>query len=149
MARKSARTAARLDAIIAALRAGSTLKDAAARSGCTYETLRAWQRDSASFSALCDEAMATWKVSQVAFITRAGARDWRAAAWNLEHHPATRGDFGPGATRVTVEGGAEPVKVAVAGVVELSAGERLAELAATLDLLTRIGVVPSLGTGDD
>lgn len=141
---RTVRTPRRRQTIVRALRAGATKRSAAEHSGISAEALRLWLLDDTSFADAAREAQANWALGTIARLGQAAARgDSRAAIWLLSHHPETRGEWGESTkSTVTIEGGGQPIRVAA----EVSAGpdavERLRSLAATLDVLARVGVVP-------
>lgn len=79
--------------ILQAVRAGNHLETAAAYAGVDEHTLFDWLRRGAKertgphreLSQALDKAMAEAEVRDVAIIAKAAERDWRAAAWRLEH----------------------------------------------------------------
>lgn len=81
-------------AIVARVLAGNYRETACAAAGICSRTLRDWLRRGASgkpedaiyaaFSADLDKAEAASESRQIAALTQAAAKDWRAAAWLLE-----------------------------------------------------------------
>ena len=85
MARPSKYTPETAEKIVAALRAGNTLKDSALYVGIDEKTLANWRRRYSDFSDRLARAEAEATVKHVAAIARAAQDgDWRAAAWWLE-----------------------------------------------------------------
>lgn len=93
------------DAIVAAVRAGATLRLAAASAGISLDTLARWRKRFAAFADRLTEAEGKAAVRPLALIAEAAKRDWRAAAWLLERrfpeeygrqrHEHTGADGGP------------------------------------------------------
>jgi hypothetical protein len=99
--------------ILNALRTGATRTDACATAGIHLDTLAGWQKVSPGLSERLEEAEAEAvlffgariaKAAREAEVAETFARqgnllrritkyDWRAAAWWLEHHPRTRGNW--------------------------------------------------------
>jgi len=83
-----------LDAVVTALRSGNYLDTAAALAGCHPDSLKTWLRDGSRDTAgqtpagklwaRISAAMAEAEAVDVARMTAAAKRDWRAAAWVLE-----------------------------------------------------------------
>lgn len=80
--------------ILERLATGSTYKMAAACVAVNDRTLRDWRADDPEFAAACEAARAVHKAQMAGHITDAAARDWKAAAWHLEHSPDTKEEFG-------------------------------------------------------
>jgi hypothetical protein len=75
--------------ILQAVRAGNTLKAAAAYGGIDEATLWRWTKSSATFASLLSRAEQEAEVALVANIRLAGQADWRAHAWLLERRNPT------------------------------------------------------------
>lgn len=80
-----------------ALKAGNTRKDAAHHAGISVSTLYSWMKrgrqgevEFLEFLSAVEGAEAECAYRNVAFIQKAAAKDWRAAAWWLERR---REDF--------------------------------------------------------
>ena len=81
---------------------GCYFETAAAAAGVSGRALRYWLRAAAEarehneknrytdFAEALELAQAKAEVREVGFITRAGAKDWKAAAWMLEHRHSRR-----------------------------------------------------------
>ncbi len=87
-------TAENKDIILERLATGSTYKMAAACVAVGDRTLRDWRAEDPEFAAACEAARAVHKAQMAGHITDAAARDWKAAAWHLEHSPDTKEEFG-------------------------------------------------------
>ena len=87
-------TAENKDIILERLATGSTYKMAAACVAVGDRTLRDWRAEDPEFAAACESARAVHKAQMAGHITDAAARDWKAAAWHLEHSPDTKEEFG-------------------------------------------------------
>jgi hypothetical protein len=84
------------------VRAGSYFETAAAAAGVSGRALRYWLRAAAEarendeknrytdFAEALELAQAQAEVREVGIITRAGAKDWKAAAWLLERRHSRR-----------------------------------------------------------
>jgi len=86
-------TAENKDIILERLATGSTYKMAAACVAVNDRTLRDWRAEDSEFAAACEAARAVHKAQMAGHITDAAARDWKAAAWHLEHSPDTKEEF--------------------------------------------------------
>lgn len=128
-----------------------SIRGAAARVGVHFSTIYDHARDDEAFRAKIDEARGEWEQSMVNIVVKGASEgevierrgkkttrpgDWRAAAWLLEHHPATRQAYA-GILRQKVElGGAEdlpPVQIEDAKPVEVGPG--------TMDRLQQVVMV--------
>lgn len=128
-----------------------SIRGAAARVGVHYTTVYAHAADDEAFRQKIDEARGEWEQSMVNVVVRGASEgkvierrgkkivepgDWRAAAWLLEHHPATRQAYA-GILRQKVElGGAEdlpPVQLEETQQVEIGPG--------TMDRLSQVVMV--------
>lgn len=78
----SAATVARLEE---ALRIGATYAAACGYAGISEDTLSNWRTNKSGFSERLARAEAEATVGWLTTIESAQARDWRAAAWMLEH----------------------------------------------------------------
>ncbi len=87
-------TAENKDIILGRLATGSTYKMAAACVAVGDRALRDWRAEDPEFAAACEAARAVHKAQMAGHITDAAARDWKAAAWHLEHSPDTKEEFG-------------------------------------------------------
>jgi hypothetical protein len=88
--RPSKATAARLEAVCAALRAGATREEAAAHAGVDRTTLWRWADRQPGVRREMERAEADFAVQMSALVTREAADDWRAAAWQLDRARARR-----------------------------------------------------------
>ncbi|MBF6604995.1 MAG: hypothetical protein IVW53_05365 [Chloroflexi bacterium] len=84
MGRRSKATETRIEALLSALRAGSTREGAAGHAGIDRTTLYRWLAGDARLRARVEQAEADFEVRSVAQIAQAAADDWRASAWLLE-----------------------------------------------------------------
>jgi hypothetical protein len=84
MGRPSKATAARIEALIAALLAGNTREAAATHADIDRTTLYRWLERDAGLRARVEKAEADAEVRFAAQIARAAGDDWRAGAWWLE-----------------------------------------------------------------
>jgi hypothetical protein len=85
MARRSKATEARIEALLAALRAGNTREASAGHAGIDRTTLYRWVERDPGLRARVEKAEADAEVRFEAQVARAAADDdWRAAAWWLE-----------------------------------------------------------------
>ncbi len=92
MGRPSKATAARIEALIAALRAGNTREAAAAHAEIDRTTLYRWLGNNAGLRARVEKAEADAEVRFAAQIARAAGINWKAAVWWLERRrPKTYG----------------------------------------------------------
>lgn len=83
--RPTKRTTATLKRITQALDLGATRALAAAASGISYETLRAWCADDPRVARACEQAEAAGAQRALEVVKAAAAKgDWAAAAWLLE-----------------------------------------------------------------
>lgn len=81
--------------ILGHLANGATPNMAASLSDVTVETFGRWVEADSDFAKLVKRAQNHWAQRRIDNITGAADKgDWRAAAWGLERHPATRGEFG-------------------------------------------------------
>lgn len=95
MPRPVAITREKRDKMLAALRAGALYRDAAESAGIPWRTWMDWCKAVREDTCTSDdviflvtaarEAYATANVGLSATIAKAAAKDWRAAAWKLEH----------------------------------------------------------------
>ena len=136
------------DAICQVIKVGATHKMAAAFAEVDIDTFQRWMRQKTAFRNAVRKAEADCDTALVGRI-RAAAQsgDWKAAAWLMERAPRTRAEWSLNATLNVAQA---PVEVKVTH--GLSAGTadalaQLAQLAAALDVMVRVGVVPQLGTG--
>lgn len=67
------------------IREGNTYKDACAMEGISYETFRTWEKEKSAFSVAVGRSEALCKSDCIALIQKAEKKDWKAAAWILEH----------------------------------------------------------------
>lgn len=84
MARPSKLTPEREQRLLAAIRAGSTYRAAAAAAGISEDTLARWVKRSAANAEALTRAEGESEVALVAIIRAAAPHDWRAAAHLLE-----------------------------------------------------------------
>lgn len=75
------RTEHSLEMICDALRAGSSLRGAAAQVGRSAEWLRLWRNDDPEVAEAVEAALADWEAAAVLKINR--NEDWKAQAWLL------------------------------------------------------------------
>jgi hypothetical protein len=81
--------------ILQDLSLGLPYKSAAERAGISEATLGRWREADDDFAGQCNAAVRAFEAKHVANIDSAADRgDWKAAAWRLERHPATRADYG-------------------------------------------------------
>lgn len=71
--------------LLDALRLGSTQRLACQYAGISEDTLARWRGQSAEFADALTRAQGELALTLLAKIEQAAARDWRAAAWKLEH----------------------------------------------------------------
>jgi len=64
--------------LLAAIRAGNTLRAAAMYAGISEDTVANWRRSSSAFSDAVTRAEAEAEVALVAFVRQAAQTDWRA-----------------------------------------------------------------------
>lgn len=109
MGRPSKATEARIEALLAALRAGSTREAAAAHAGIDRTTLFRWLARDAGLRARVEKAETDMEVRCVAGILQAGGEDWRALAWVLERRrPKAFGRAAAIAAAAATVGSGEP-----------------------------------------
>jgi len=149
--RRTKLTPARQEAICKALRGGSTREIASRYAEIDPATFWRWFSANTSFRGAVEKAEADCDAALLGRIrASASAGDWKAGAWLLERHPRTRAEFRQNA-EVTVVGpdGAAPT-VEVKHTHGLAIGtaaalDQLAQLAGTLDVMVRVGLVPPPG----
>lgn len=88
MGRPSKATQVRLEALLAALRAGSTRDAAAAHAGINRTTLYRWLARKPGLRAQLEAAEADAQLSFEAIVAQAARSEWRAATWWLSHRRA-------------------------------------------------------------
>ena len=92
MARPSKATEARIETLLVALRTGCTREAACDHAGIVRTTLYRWVESKPGLRARVEKAEADFEVRCAAQIAQAAPRDWRAAAWLLQHRrPASYG----------------------------------------------------------
>ena len=84
MPRPTKLTDARVERILAALRAGNYLETAAHLAGVSPSTLHEWRKRFPEFSEAVEKARAEAEAANVAVIREATTSHWQAAAWWLE-----------------------------------------------------------------
>lgn len=84
MSRPSKATAGRIEALLAAIRSGSTREAAAGHAEINRTTLYRWLARNAGLRSRVEKAEADAEVRLAAQIAQAAGADWRAAAWLLE-----------------------------------------------------------------
>lgn len=143
--------------LLEAFKAGQTVRGACARAGISNQTYYEHYNNEPEFAEQCDRARAESEAKLVDAITKSAHSgetvttpggavtvrpgDWRAAAWLLEHHPATREQYaGILKSKVQMSGDPDgpPVQLEVEGQ-EMSTLERMA---AVVTVLQRAGVMP-------
>ena len=92
MTRPSKATEARIETLLVALRTGCTREAACDHAGIVRTTLYRWVESKPGLRARVEKAEADFEVRCAAQIAQAAPRDWRAAAWLLQHRrPASCG----------------------------------------------------------
>ena len=92
MARPSKATEPRIETLLVALRTGCTREAACDHAGIVRTTLYRWVESKPGLRARVEKAEADFEVRCAAQIAQAAPRDWRAAAWLLQHRrPASCG----------------------------------------------------------
>ena len=104
MGRPSKATEARTEALLVAIRAGSTREAAATHAGINRSTFSRWMASNAGFRAQVEKAEADVEVRCVAGIIKWGEEDWHSYAWWLSHRrPET---YGPGQAKAKADAAA-------------------------------------------
>jgi hypothetical protein len=92
MTRPSKATEALIETLLVALRTGCTREAACDHAGIVRTTLYRWVESKPGLRARVEKAEADFEVRCAAQIAQAAPRDWRAAAWLLQHRrPASCG----------------------------------------------------------
>lgn len=140
-----------LEAIVTVLRTtGCTRTQAARHVEIHPDTLGTWYANNPAFRRAVDKAESDYDVGVLGRMRAHATKDPRAAQFIAERHHRLRAEWGPKAAEVSValtgpDGQAPQVEVKHTHGLAVAAGEQLAALAATLDVLVRVGVLGGPG----
>lgn len=128
---------------------GCTYRHVAVRLGVAESTFHKWLVDYKSFSEAIEQAVNDFELGIYARARAQASTDSKSLQWLAEHHPRVRaGWMAPKQELgVTLSGSSEVTVTHGLSAGTADAFERLAALAASLDVMVRVGVVPQLGAG--